>query len=121
MRPIIQGQGIYKSYQVGGQALPVLKDINLQIPAGQFVAIMGPSGSGKSTLLYLLGGLDRPSAGLIEVAEQRLDMLNSTELAAFRRDTVGFVFQSFHLVPTHDGARKCRTSRYFRGNAARPA
>jgi macrolide transport system ATP-binding/permease protein len=100
MKPIILGQGIYKNYEVGGMPLPVLKDINLQIPAGQFVAIMGPSGSGKSTLLYLLGGLDRPTEGVVEVAGRRLDMLNSAELAAFRRDTVGFVFQSFHLVPT---------------------
>jgi ABC-type lipoprotein export system ATPase subunit len=100
MSAIIVGQNIYKNFEIGGQPLPVLKNINLEIEAGQFVAIMGPSGSGKSTLLYLLGGLDRPTDGVIEVAERRLDMLNSTELAAFRRETVGFVFQSFHLVPT---------------------
>lgn len=100
MPPIVLGHDLSKSYFVGGQVLPVLKHLNLEIEAGQFVAIMGPSGSGKSTLLYLLGGLDRPSEGLIEVAQQRLDLLNSAQLAAFRRDTVGFVFQSFHLVPT---------------------
>ncbi len=61
---------------------------------------MGPSGSGKSTLLYLLGGLDRPTEGAVEVAGRRLDLLNSDELAAFRRETIGFVFQSFHLIPT---------------------
>src|SRR5690606_26826499 len=83
-----------------GQPLPVLRNINLEVGEGQFVAIMGPSGSGKSTLLYLLGGLDRPTDGVIEVAERRLDLLSSAELAAFRRDTIGFVFQSFHLIPT---------------------
>jgi ABC-type lipoprotein export system ATPase subunit len=100
MPSIIQGQGIYKSFSIGGQPLPVLRHIDLEIAQGQFVAIMGPSGSGKSTLLYLLGGLDRPTEGSIEVAERRLDLLNSSELAAFRRETVGFIFQSFHLVPT---------------------
>jgi macrolide transport system ATP-binding/permease protein len=97
---MIVGQNITKHFEVGGQLLPVLKSINLEIPAGQFVAIMGPSGSGKSTLLYLLGGLDRPSDGVIEVAGRRLDLLTSGELAAFRRETVGFVFQNFNLVPT---------------------
>jgi len=99
-QPMIVGQNITKHFEVGGQLLPVLKSINLEIPAGQFVAIMGPSGSGKSTLLYLLGGLDRPTDGVIEVAGQRLDLLTSDELAAFRRETVGFVFQNFNLVPT---------------------
>ncbi len=100
MKPIILGQGITKTFEVGGQPLPVLRQIDLEIPPGQFVAIMGPSGSGKSTLLYLLGGLDRPTEGFIEVADHRLDALRSAELAAFRRETVGFVFQNFHLVPT---------------------
>ena len=100
MSAIIVGQNIDKTYEIGGQPLPVLKNISLQIDAGQFVAVMGPSGSGKSTLIYLLGGLDRPTDGVIEVAERRLDLLSSAELAEFRRETVGFVFQSFHLVPT---------------------
>ena len=100
MEPMIIGRGISKNFSIGGMSLPVLKQIDLQIESGQFVAIMGPSGSGKSTLLYLLGGLDRPTEGVIEVAKRRLDMLNSAELAAFRRETVGFVFQNFHLIPT---------------------
>ena len=98
--PMITVQNVTKHFEVGGQDLPVLKRVNLEIPAGQFVAIMGPSGSGKSTLLYLLGGLDRPTDGVIEVSGQRLDLLNSAELAAFRRETVGFIFQNFNLVPT---------------------
>ena len=98
--PFIEGRGIDKVFQVGQQTLHVLKSVNLEIPSGQFVAIMGPSGSGKSTLLYLLGGLDRPSDGRITVAGKHLDGMTSDELAAFRRHTVGFVFQSFHLIPT---------------------
>lgn len=100
MTPIILGQDIVKNFDVGGKPLPVLRNISLQIPSGQFVGIMGPSGSGKSTLLYLLGGLDRPTDGVIEVADRRLDLLNSDELATFRRDIIGFIFQNFNLVPT---------------------
>ncbi len=99
-QPIIQGRGIDKVFYVGGQALHVLKGVDFEIPTGQFVSIMGPSGSGKSTLLYLIGGLDQPSGGQITVAGKHIDGMNSSELAEFRRLTVGFVFQSFHLVPT---------------------
>jgi macrolide transport system ATP-binding/permease protein len=97
---MIAARQLDKTYTLGGESLRVLKNVGLDIPAGQFVAIMGPSGSGKSTLLHLLGGLDRPSAGMIAVAGRRLDALSSDELAFFRGRTIGFVFQSFHLVPT---------------------
>jgi ABC-type lipoprotein export system ATPase subunit len=97
---IIEGRGIDKVFEVGGQSLRVLKSVDVEVPAGQFVSVMGPSGSGKSTLLYLIGGLDRPSGGEITVAGSHLDEMSSDDLAAFRRLTVGFVFQSFHLVPT---------------------
>ncbi|MFN8371377.1 MAG: ABC transporter ATP-binding protein [Anaerolineae bacterium] len=80
-----------------GSALPAGQ---LHHQLGQFVAIMGPSGSGKSTLLYLLGGLDRPNDGQLIVAGHDLNALNGEGLARFRRDTIGFVFQAFHLVPT---------------------
>jgi ABC-type lipoprotein export system ATPase subunit len=96
----IQVRDLHKHFLVGGQVLPVLRAIDLNVPSGQFIAIMGPSGSGKSTLLYLIGGLDRPNDGKIAVDGQRLDLMNSDELAHFRSLTVGFVFQSFHLVPT---------------------
>jgi ABC-type lipoprotein export system ATPase subunit len=99
--PIIVGQHLRKQFQLGDrQWVTALDDVQVRIPEGQFVAIMGPSGSGKSTLLYLLGGLDRPSDGEILVAGRRLDAMTSDELAAFRRETVGFIFQAFHLVPT---------------------
>ena len=100
LQPAIQVRQLHKHFLIGGQVLPVLRDVNVDVPTGQFIAIMGPSGSGKSTLLYLVGGLDRPNDGQISVDGQRLDLMSSDELAHFRSLTVGFVFQSFHLVPT---------------------
>jgi putative ABC transport system ATP-binding protein len=84
----------------GGREVNVLTDVSLDVPAGQFLAIAGPSGSGKSTLLGLLAGLDRPTAGRIEVAGVELTALDEDALARFRRDRIGYVFQSFHLLPT---------------------
>jgi ABC-type lipoprotein export system ATPase subunit len=97
---IIMARHLTKTFDVGGESIMVLKGVSLDIPAGQFVSIMGASGSGKSTLLYLLGGLDRPSHGDIRVAGDTVSRLNSEALAAFRSRTIGFVFQAFHLVPT---------------------
>lgn len=97
---IIQTRALCKDFQLGDQWVHALNTVDLDIPQGQFTAIMGPSGSGKSTLLYLLGGLDSPSEGEITVAGNRLDMLTGDELATFRRETIGFIFQAFHLVPT---------------------
>lgn len=98
--PYIVGQNLQKHFQLGDQWVHALDNVSVQIPEGQFIGIMGPSGSGKSTLLYMLGGLDRPSGGAIQIAGQRLDAMNGEQLAHFRRDTIGFIFQAFHLVPT---------------------
>jgi putative ABC transport system ATP-binding protein len=84
----------------GGRTVDVLTDVSLDVPAGQFLAIAGPSGSGKSTLLGLIAGLDQPTAGRIEVAGVELTALDEDALARFRRDHIGYVFQSFHLLPT---------------------
>jgi len=84
----------------GGREVTVLADVYLEVPPGQFLAIAGPSGSGKSTLLGLIAGLDQPSAGRIEVAGVDVTALDEDGLARFRRDHVGYVFQSFHLLPT---------------------
>jgi len=97
---MIIAQNLQKTFKLGDQWVKALNRISLEIPAGQFVGIMGPSGSGKSTLLYLLGGLDTPSGGEIMVAGQRIDGLDSNGLARYRRETLGFIFQGFHLVPT---------------------
>jgi ABC-type lipoprotein export system ATPase subunit len=98
--PIVVGRDIQKTFRLGEQWIHALNQVALEIPHGQFVGIMGPSGSGKSTLLYLLGGLDTPSAGEIIVAGQRLSGMTSEARARFRRNTIGFIFQAFHLVPT---------------------
>jgi putative ABC transport system ATP-binding protein len=87
-------------YASGGRVVSVLSDISLEVPARQFVAIAGPSGSGKSTLLGLIAGLDRPTRGVIRAAGVALGDLSEDALARFRLDTVGYIFRSFHLVPT---------------------
>jgi ABC-type lipoprotein export system ATPase subunit len=98
--PMVIGQNLHKSFQLGDQWVHALRGVSLRIPQGQFIGIMGPSGSGKSTLLYMLGGLDSPSSGEIMVANQRIDGMPGEDLASFRRETIGFIFQAFHLVPT---------------------
>ena len=97
---MIRVRGLSMRLASGGRAVDVLTDVSLDVPAGQFLAIAGPSGSGKSTLLGLVAGLDRPTAGRIEVAGVDLTALDEDALARFRRDRVGYVFQSFHLLPT---------------------
>src|SRR5690606_14917029 len=89
-----------KTYQRGPEKVDVLHGIDLDIPEGDFVALMGPSGSGKTTLLNLIGGLDSPSAGEIEVKGQRIDRMSGGQLAQWRADNVGFVFQFYNLMPT---------------------
>ena len=84
----------------GDQVIPVLVDIDLEVDAGDFVALMGPSGSGKTTLLNLIGGLDTPSGGEIEVEGQRIDTMSSGQLSNWRSNHVGFVFQFYNLMPT---------------------
>ncbi|MCA9958422.1 MAG: ABC transporter ATP-binding protein [Anaerolineales bacterium] len=89
-----------KTYQMGRQKVHALDGVDLSVAPETFTAVMGPSGSGKSTLLYLLGGLDRPSNGEITVAGQSISALDENALAAYRRRTVGFIFQSFNLIPS---------------------
>ncbi|MCH8075883.1 MAG: ABC transporter ATP-binding protein [SAR324 cluster bacterium] len=85
---------------MGGVPLTVLHPLTLEIPKGQFVAVMGPSGSGKSTLLGLMAGLDRPSSGEVRINGAALTEMNEDQLARFRGANIGFVFQSYHLIPT---------------------
>ena len=99
-RTMISVRGLSMRLASGGRGVDVLTDVSLEVPAGQFLAIAGPSGSGKSTLLGLIAGLDQPTAGRIEVAGVDITGLDEDALARFRRDHVGYVFQSFHLLPT---------------------
>ncbi len=96
---IINLKQIYKDYQQEKLVVPVLKDINLQIEEGEYVAIMGPSGSGKTTLMNIIGCLDLPTSGSYELTGEDVLKLNEKELADVRLKQIGFVFQSFHLMP----------------------
>jgi putative ABC transport system ATP-binding protein len=97
---MIVAEGLNKTYTSGGRPLPVLREIDLEVPPEAFVAIVGPSGSGKTTLLGLLAGLDEPSAGRVLLDGQDISALTEDGRAEFRAANVGFVFQTFHLLPT---------------------
>ena len=98
--PLVAVRGVTKTYQRGPERVAVLHGIDLDIAAGEFIALMGPSGSGKSTLLNLIGGLDTPTAGTIEIEGQRIDRMSEAQLATWRSRHVGFVFQFYNLMPT---------------------
>jgi putative ABC transport system ATP-binding protein len=96
---LVQLRGVAKDYKRGVETVHVLHALDLDIPKGDFLALMGPSGSGKSTLLNLIGGLDRPTGGSIEIAGKRIDTLSEGLLGRWRADHVGFVFQMYNLLP----------------------
>ena len=96
---LVKVLGVDKVFKRGSEEIHVLGGLNLTIPDGEFLALMGPSGSGKSTLLNLIGGLDRPSQGSIEVGGQRIDQLSDRKLAAWRARHIGLVFQFYNLMP----------------------
>ena len=98
-RPLVEIRALTKAYERGKQRIEVLHGIDLDIPRGDFIALMGPSGSGKTTLLNLIGGLDSPSGGQLLVDGIAIDDLDGDDLAAWRADTVGFIFQSYNLMP----------------------
>ena len=100
MNPLVSIRDLRKTYQRGAERVEVLHGIDLDIPEGDFVALMGPSGSGKTTLLNLIGGLDTPSGGEIDIDGQRIDTLRAGQLSTWRSNNVGFVFQFYNLMPT---------------------
>src|SRR3954463_3360396 len=91
---------VTRRYGEGENAVEALRGVTLEVPAGQFTAVMGPSGSGKSTLMHLLAGLDTPSAGTVEIGGEDITRMNDKQLTKLRRKHIGFVFQSFNLLPT---------------------
>ena len=99
MSALVEIRSVTKAYRRGGETIEVLHGIDLDIPRGDFIALMGPSGSGKTTLLNLIGGLDTPTGGSITIDGQRIDDMSSGELTAWRAATVGFVFQFYNLLP----------------------
>jgi putative ABC transport system ATP-binding protein len=99
MEAVIEAKGLYKTFKLGEVDVEVLKDINLTIESGEFASIMGPSGSGKSTLLYLIGGLDKPTAGSVKVKGSELSEMKDKDQSIMRRRDIGFVFQFYNLIP----------------------
>ena len=96
---LVKVQAVDKVFKRGSEVIHVLGGLDLEIPSGEFLALMGPSGSGKSTLLNLIGGLDRPSKGMVEVGGQRIDKLSNRKLAGWRARHIGLVFQFYNLMP----------------------
>ncbi|MEZ4560783.1 MAG: ATP-binding cassette domain-containing protein, partial [Caldilineaceae bacterium] len=99
---ILEAQNLTKTYTIDTRTITVLDDVSFTVEPGEFLAVMGSSGSGKSTLLSLLSGLDSPTSGRVCLAGQDITDLSEDELAPIRNETIGFVFQSFHLVPSLD-------------------
>jgi putative ABC transport system ATP-binding protein len=99
MDTVIETRGLHKTYRNNGVAVEALRGVDLEVTRREFVAVMGPSGCGKSTLLHMLGGLDRPTAGEVTVMGRRMDALDESARAVLRRAAVGFVFQTYNLIP----------------------
>jgi ABC-type lipoprotein export system ATPase subunit len=119
--PVLRARGLGKSYGKDAGLVRAVDEVDLDVAAGETVAIMGPSGCGKSTLLHLLGGLDRPTAGEVYLNGQRIDGLGERALARVRRGAVGFVFQAFHLMDELTAVENVELPALLAGQSARRA
>ena len=115
MEKVIEVRDLYKFYRVGDSVVRALNGVNFEIHQGEFCAIVGTSGSGKSTLLNMLAGLEKPTKGQIVIGGQNIENLKEDELVSFRRDNVGFIFQSFHLIGTLNAVENVALPLSFRG------
>jgi putative ABC transport system ATP-binding protein len=119
--PLLSARGLRREYGAGDARISAVNGVDLDVVAGETVAVMGPSGCGKSTLLHLLGGLERPSSGEIQLAGRRVDGLSEKALARLRRTSVGFVFQAFHLVEELTAAENVELPALLAGKSPRAA
>src|SRR6187455_1619685 len=115
MSSFLTVRSLNKTYHAGGQTIHVLRDLDMDVAAGEMVAVVGASGVGKSTLLHLLGGLDRADSGGVEVAGRALGDMNDAALVSFRNTQVGFVFQFHHLLPEFTAAENVEMPMMIRG------
>ena len=111
----IRFQNVTREYKVGNNVIKALNDVNLEIKQGDFTVILGPSGSGKSTCLNMLAGLEKPSEGIIHIVGEEIEKMNESELVTFRRNHVGFIFQSYNLIPFLDAVENVAMPLMFRG------
>ena len=117
---IIQARELRKTYVVGKVQVPALRGVDLEVPAGEFLAIVGPSGSGKSTLFHIIGGLTPPTAGQIQVGGNDLAKMSDADRTRLRKRTVGFVFQKFNLQPNLTARDNIAAARYISGYREKP-
>ena len=115
MKTVIKVKDLYKLYRVGDEVVHALDGLDFQIYEGEFCAIVGTSGSGKSTLLNMLAGLEKPTKGEVVIADRHIEKLNEEQLVAFRREIIGFIFQSFHLMGTMNAVENVALPLSFRG------
>ena len=114
-KPVIEVKDLYKIYRVGEEKVRALNGVDFSIYKGEFCAIVGTSGSGKSTLLNMLAGLEKPTKGEIVIAGEHMEKKNENQLVKFRREHIGFIFQSFNLMPTMDAVENVMLPLTFQG------